>query len=393
MRVNIGSFGQFHTFDLAKQAESQGALGSVYTAYPWWKVRNLPAEKTHTFPYWMLAAAAAARMDSPATIQHWLNWRTLDSFDHWVAHRLSSCDVYHCLSSSGLLAHRVARQRYGALTVCDRASSHIRYQDRLLAEEHCRWNLPYRHIDSRVVARELEEYEECDVITVPSSFAYNSFVAEGCSVEKLKKVPYGVEMRLFRPVPKEDKMFRVIYVGTVSVRKGVLYLLQAMEPLFGKIEVWIIGAVEPIIKPRLAEYEGRVRFLGRIPRSELYRYYSQGSIFVLPSIEEGLAVVQPQAMACGLPVIASTNTGADDLFTDSVEGYIVPIRDPKAIRERILHLYDNPELRNEMGRLALRRVQLLGDWSSYCEKLLAVYREAIRRQHYSSDGVVQPAAG
>jgi len=354
-----------------------GKLGCMYTAYPKWKVDHFPPERVRAFPWWMMATSAASRFGVTG-LNRWLNWRTIDSFDHWVESRLQSCDVYHCLSACGLRTHRVARQRYGALTVCDRGSSHIVYQDRILQEEHERWGLPYQHIDERVIAQEQQEYAECDIITVPSTFVYKSFISEGISAKKLRKISYGVDLELFRPVKKKDEVFRVIYVGAVSLRKGLLYMLEALEPLLGEIEIWVIGTITPEMKPLLSGYEARVRFFGSIPRSELYEYYNQGSVLVLPSLEEGLALVQAQAMACGLPVIATTNTGAEDLFTDGIEGFIVPIRSQEAIREKVTHLYKNSELRHEMGQAALRRVQSIGGWDSYGDSISETYADALR---------------
>src|SRR5205085_9036426 len=137
---------------------------------------------------------------------------------------------------------------------------------------------------------------------------------------------------------------------------------------------WIIGPVQDEIKPLLRRWEGKARFLGMKRRNELYQYFGQASVLVLPSLEEGLALVQAQAMACGVPVIASANTGASDLFSDGVEGYIVPIRDPEAIRERILRLYEEPALRATMAAAALERVRSIGGWQSYGEQMLAVYQ-------------------
>jgi len=111
------------------------------------------------------------------------------------------------------------------------------------------------------------------------------------------------------------------------------------------------------------------------PRNELWRLYSQASVLVLASVEEGLALVQAQAMACGVPVIATTNTGAEDLFTDGVEGFIVPIRSPGAIRERLEWMIENGELRDEMAAAALRRVKSLGGWNHYGECVESAYRE------------------
>jgi glycosyltransferase involved in cell wall biosynthesis len=95
---------------------------------------------------------------------------------------------------------------------------------------------------------------------------------------------------------------------------------------------------------------------------------SRSHVLVLPSIEEGLALVQAEAMACGCPVIGSTNSGGDDLYTDGVEGFIVPIRDAKAIQERMQLLADDPNLRREMGAAALRRVHSVGGWGEYGER-------------------------
>jgi glycosyltransferase involved in cell wall biosynthesis len=95
---------------------------------------------------------------------------------------------------------------------------------------------------------------------------------------------------------------------------------------------------------------------------------------VLASVEEGLALVQAQAMACGLPVIATTNTGAEDLFTDGVEGFIIPIRSPEAIREKIEWMIDNRERRDKMSAAALEQVKSLGGWNRFGELVEDVYK-------------------
>ncbi len=311
-------------------------------------------------------------------VERYLNRLTVKSFDRWMASRLEPCDVFHCLSSFGLRSHRIAKERYGALTVCDRGSSHIGFHDEILAEEYLRWGIPYQPVDRALLDRELQEYNECDLIFVPSTFVYRSFVQKGVPEAKLRKISYGVDLRMFRPMPKSDDVFRVIYVGALSLRKGIPYLLEALCALpLPKFELWLIGAVQPEIKPFLAKYEGKFKCFGEIPRAELHRYYSQASVFVIASIEEGLALVQAQAMACGIPVIATHNTGAEDLFTDGVEGFIVPIRDTDAIRDRLLHLYHHPDQLLEMAKAALHRVQLLGGWDTYGQRVISCYQEAV----------------
>ena len=376
IRVSISSAQHFWTFDLARQMERLGYLGRLYTGYPKWKVDTVLREKVRSFP-WVMTLIAAGRV-GVANLERRTQLFAASSFDNWTARSLEPCDVFHCVSLFGLKSHRVAKQRYGALTVCDRGSSHILFQDQILAEEYARWGVPYRPINPGVVERELGEYEICDLIAVPSEFVRRTFVEKGVPEKKLMKLPFGVDLDLFRPVPKEDWVFRVIYVGNITLRKGLPYLLEAIAaPGLPPLELWLIGSIDPDVRPLLAKYRERYRHLGVIPRPELYKYYSQGSVFVIASIEEGLALVQAQAMACGLPVIATTNTGAEDLFSDGVEGFIVPIRSPEAIREKIVYLYEHPVEREQMAEAARRRALSWGGWDRYGEKAAATYRERL----------------
>jgi glycosyltransferase involved in cell wall biosynthesis len=143
-----------------------------------------------------------------------------------------------------------------------------------------------------------------------------------------------------------------------------------------RLELWLIGQVFPDAQPFLTRYRGQYRHLGVVPRKKLGEVYSQGSVLVVPSIQEGLALVQAQAMACGLPVVATENSGAEDLFSDGVEGFIVPPRDPDAIRERILFLHARPAVCAEMGRAAIRRVERLRGWDKYGDDMVSAYFSA-----------------
>ncbi len=91
-----------------------------------------------------------------------------------------------------------------------------------------------------------------------------------------------------------------------------------------------------------------------------------------------MARVQVEALACGCPVIATTNTGSEDLFTNGVEGYIVPIRSPDMIADRLHRLAADPARRFAMSQAALRRVEAIGGWSEYGEKMVALYRKLTR---------------
>jgi starch synthase len=386
LRVAVSTPSRFHAIDLAEQLEGKGHLSAVYTALP---RRRVPASLhgvASTFPATLGPGWVINRL-MPGLARPVIR-AGVKAFDARVAANLAPCDVFHAMSGFGLASHRVASERYGALTVCDRGSAHIRYQDELLAEEHREWKLPYTPIDPVTVDREVAEYDACDVISVPSTFALESFVRQGIDRGKLAKVSYGVDLSLFAPAPKRDPNFRAIFVGNLSLQKGVPYLLEAVKGLGLKgFELWLVGAVSPGFEPLLRRYEGLFRHFGVVPRARLRELYSQASVLVLPSVQEGLALVQAQAMACGLPVIATAHTGAVDILTDGVEGFIVPIRSAGAIREKLRTLYESPELLTRMSEAALTRARAMGGWSQYGDNMIAMYRTAARR------GSTEPAMG
>jgi glycosyltransferase involved in cell wall biosynthesis len=257
----------------------------------------------------------------------------------------------------------------------ERGSTHISYQDRLLREECERTGARAASPDSRTIEQEREEYERADYIGIPSSFVYNSFIDSGIAAGKLLLAPFGVDAQQFRPVRKQDSIFRVIHCGSLTIRKGIHYLLQAFHELNLKnAELWLIGAASPETTPYLERYgSSSVILRGTYPQSELYRQYSQGSVLCAGSIEDGLAMVAPQAMACGLPVICTPNTGAADLVRDAIDGFVVPIRDIRALKDRLSHLYSHPQEALAMGASARQRILDGYTWDHYGIRLFEQY--------------------
>ncbi|QNP51198.1 glycosyltransferase family 4 protein [Hymenobacter qilianensis] len=373
MHVTQISLGRFHHFHLARQMERNGLLTCIWTGYPSLKLRDeegIPKGKIRTFPWLHTPYMARGRFGLAKWL--WLtrewSWLAQDTLDRHVAAHLKQATALIALSGSGLHSGAVA-QRQGGYHICDRGSSHIRFQDRILREEYARFGVPFPGIDPRIIAKEEAEYQQADFITVPSEFVKKSFIEMGVPVGKLVKMVYGARLDRFKQVgePPKDR-FRVLWVGSVSLRKGFLDLLEAFASLKSpNKELLVVGSVEPEMKSllkRRRKVEG-VCFRGTVSNQELPMLYSTAHVFVLPSIEEGLSMVQGEALACGCPVIASTNTGAEDLFSDRVEGYIVPIRAPEKLRERLEQLLEDNQLRLEMSEAAKLRVKALGGWNSY----------------------------
>lgn len=379
MRVTVSVGGRFHAFNLATELERHGALARLITSYPKFEVvkHGIPREKVCSKitkeiveRVWTRMPDVLKRTFDPSFLIHEL-------FDRAASGAIVPSDIFVGWSSFSLHSLRNAHS-LGAKTIVERGSSHIEYQRDVLREEYERWGvapplgaLPH----PRIVEKELREYEEADAISIPSQFVKRTFLAAGVPGEKLIHVPYGVDLTQFRQVSKSDGMFRVVFAGGISFRKGVPYLLQAFSELnLPNSELLLIGALSDEVRPFFEKYQGRFRWIGHVRQAELPRYYSQGSVFVLPSIEEGLAMVQLQAMACGLPAIATTNTGAEDIVREGKDGFIVPIRDVEALKVKILYLYEHPEEREEIGRSAKERVTSGFTWNDYGEKIVREYR-------------------
>jgi glycosyltransferase involved in cell wall biosynthesis len=120
----------------------------------------------------------------------------------------------------------------------------------------------------------------------------------------------------------------------------------------------------------------RIQVRGHVPQEKLKEILSASHALVLPSVEDGLGLVQVQALACGCPVIATQNTGAQDIFTDGKEGFIVPIRDAAAIAERLQRLADDPELSTTMSQAAVQRVKSISGWDQYGDRMFQIFSEA-----------------
>lgn len=294
------------------------------------------------------------------------------AFDRWCEQKLRATPptTLIAISGSSLRTGRALKER-GTVFVCDRGSSHQRWQEVLVSEEFRSWGVTRSVSDPRDTEREEEIYNLADAITVPSQFAARSFVDQGVPANKVHVIPYGVRLENFRQTsPPPTGGFQVLFAGAVGLRKGFPYLLEAFSKVRHPAKLLrVAGAIQPEIRSLLDRLpRDKVEFLGVVGQERLAELMSTSHVMVLPSIEEGLALVQGQAMACGCPVIASTNTGAEDLFTDGVEGFVVPIRDPEAIRERLQRLADDPALQREMSDAALVRVRRLGGWDDYGDR-------------------------
>jgi glycosyltransferase involved in cell wall biosynthesis len=380
MKVTISVGGKFHAFELAKQLNKRGFLDRIITSYPRFRVlkEGLPKEKVISLPIKEIVQKGLSyipllksRID--------LGWYLASLFDIQASKYIRPCDIFVGWSGFSLYTLRKTKA-YGAITVVERGSSHIEHQRDIIKEEYAYLRMRAALPDPRIVEKELQEYIEADFISVPSGYAKKTFLEKGVPEDKLIHIPYGVDISLFKPIPKKDNIFRIVYVGQMSIRKGIHYLLEAVSKLdFKNFELWLIGSICDEIRPFFKKYKGYFKYLGHLDYQKLYEYYSQGSVFAFPSLDEGFALVILQAMACGLPVICTTNTAGEDIVRDGIDGFIIPIRNTEAIKEKITYLYENPVICKTMGESGRERVSKGFTWDNYGDRMINTYLNLLNR--------------
>ncbi len=341
----------------------------------------MPGSKVESLLWLELARRAHLRMPHRLTagggMMPWLH----DAFDRCASRRMSkNSDLFVGWSGQ---SERVLinAKSVGQIAVLERGSTHIVHQRDVLLEEYRRLGTEPQVPHPSVVAKELREYEIADYICVPSRFARETFVRHGIPETKLIGTAYGVEIDDFPRAAQTSSVFRLIYVGGMTIRKGVHYLLAAWAKLrLPNAELWLVGTRGREIGPFFERHQGIFRHFGHVPQIRLRHFYSQCSAFAICSLEDGLSMVTVQAMSSALPVICTPNTGAADIVNEGVEGFIVPVRDVDAIADRILFLYTHrPECRL-MGARARLTVEQGFTWTDYGNRMHDVYRTILAQR-------------
>jgi len=306
---------------------------------------GIAAELTRLNPKIGLASYAAARIFSTARAES-LRFRLHPWFDHWV--RKQMLPGNHLISSYGYAndSFRWARE-HGGKTFLDGGNSHPENFRTILTEEHKRWNCPDPPIARHHYERSLAMMPFVDYVLSPSTFVTRSFLEHGFKPGQILRNVYPVNLDCFTPAvtPRlRNSPLKIICTGSLSLRKGTPYLLQAFRLVLKKIpnaRLLLTNHVQESVLPILKQNADLpIDWSPGLPHAQLAERLRSADIYVLPSLEEGLARTTLEALACGLPAIVTENSGAGDFVRDGKSGELVPIRDPAAIAQAILKWAD-----------------------------------------------------
>ena len=230
------------------------------------------------------------------------------------------------------------------------------------------------HLPASSLAFMRNEVREAEQILAPSDFVRDTLLEQGVDPTRINLLPYGVDVERFRPgwSPDPEGRFRILYVGNVGQKKGVKYLLEAVKRLGrSDIALTLVGRLVGS-GAGLSPYRSLFRHLPHVPYLQVHEMFRNADLFIYPSLHEGSAFANLEAMAAGLPVITTRNAGS--VVRDGVDGFIVPIRDPDAIAAGIEQLRRDPDRRAAMAQSARARAEQF-TWTRYGDDLDRLLRK------------------
>ena len=340
----------------------------------------LPEYLVKQFPLLGLQYAAKLRRaksrDELSGIFLWAN----ETFERKVlAAGFADCDTVFAFNTAAAEIFETARQR-GIRCVLEQTIAPKEVEEELLRDEYQRAGIEWREdvFVRDIVARERREWALADLIVAGSPFVAASLARLGVASRKVAIVPYGVD-RAPQTLAATDRSpfdgrrpLQVLFIGNDMIRKGVRYLIESVRGLgSGSISVNVVGRISDEERRWLGQAEN-VHFAGSIERPSVWRFLQESDVLVLPSLCEGSATATYEALAVGLPVICTENTGS--IVTHGHDGYIVPPRDAGAITRCLQSLLDQPQLLEAMRANALMTAKSY-TVETYGERLMAALSE------------------
>lgn len=302
---------------------------------------GVPPEQTRLRPVYGLLNYAAVKCLSQYRAESF-RFSLLPHFDRWVKGMLTPGD--HIISSYGYTNECFKWVRaHGGKTFLDGGNSHPEYFWELLSEEHRHWKCPLPPVAPHWSRRAVEMMPHVDYVLSPSTFVTRSFLERGFQPQQMLRNVYPMDLACFTPSPvvrPKDRPLTIISTGSLSLRKGTPYLLEAFRQIHQRhpsARLLLSELVTDSIAPILARYRDLpIDWSPGLPHPQLAERLRSADIFVLPSLEDGFARTVTEALACGLPAVTTPNTGASDLIEPGRNGEVVPIRDSGAIAEAVL---------------------------------------------------------
>lgn len=304
----------------------------------------------------------------------------------WLSKKyIKGSDVFHIRSGAGQGGAITFAKEQGAKVVVDHSIAHPAFMDKSIREEYQKHNAKFDlGMDSKFWQMVLKDCAEADLLLVNSDFVKQTFIDEGYSAERIKVLYLGVSDSFFGlkqyPIPKKSD-YKLLFTGAFGFRKGGEYLLEALRILKNRdvhgFKLDIVGSVtldSAIVN--LAKKEALpVVFHGAMPQEKMAEFLKEADIYVFPSLAEGCAKSGMEAMAAGVCVVATKESGLP--IRDGETGFIVPSHNACALADKLGWLMRHYDVVSSVGGSAFRLMDSEYRESMYAKKLIDVYKTVI----------------
>lgn len=380
MNVALSLFGTSHLIRQIPALSESQLLHTLFTALPKSYIvpyMNNKHTVIHSYPS-LLAASLIIRKMTPFLHRkkyHQLNQLIHDHYSKISSLHLSD-DIDAFIGPSSFVLDGLLKCRELKIAgIVDHGSMHERFELSQLVKEASEYGFSIvgNSENKSLIEKEDEEFAIASHVIAVSRIAKKSLVDNGVDASKITVINPGVDTSKFYPDRLiSKKKFRVFYCGQFNVRKGLHYLLKAFKFFdVPDAELCLAGSYSELsLDQAFSDHiskliDGRVKILGKLNHDSLRTQFQNASVFVLPSLADGFGMVAIQAMACGVPVIVTSNTGASDIVVDGLNGFVVSPRDSDAILGKLFYLYNNPEIMSNMGENAVCTASRSSTWEIY----------------------------
>lgn len=324
-----GGLGQ-HFAQIIEEARSQDQLLSYYS---FGKRADDPACRTINQPL-----AKSLHYTPVRYFPGWLSYLSCDLFDRAVTERLTQLEAFQGFVGQSLQCFQKLKHWGDSTLYLEAANSHVNNVMRQHQKAIQKFGLEPSWLNEAQRQKTLREYDLADIIYVASEYTRQSFLAEGVSSNKLIRRILTVNPR-YHLAKREftDEIFRIVYCGSLTVMKGIPVLLEAFSKLPGKnVELILVGSwatrgMRHYLQSWLSQ-DPRIRVVPGDPLPHL----EKASVYVHPSYEDGFAYAAMEALACGVPVIVTEDTGMKEYIKEGENGYVIPSGDWESLLERLL---------------------------------------------------------
>ncbi len=366
---------KFHHLEVAKILYKNNKLSKLICGSPFLNLKENKLSKNLIDNCYIINSIRhfVPNLEILKSVHDYLNILNVKNIDRHASKYINKADIFIGLSKTGLETGKLIKKQ-NKIYVCERSSSHITFQNEILKNEYSKLGLKYSSINKWFIDRELAEYDNADIILTPSRFVEKTFLKH--DIKKAKVINFGSYLDNFyqlKDIKKKENEFNILFVGQLSIRKGLHYLIEGFRKFrHPNKRLTIIG---PETKDKLFFHnllkennDQNIIYLGTKKHKEINEYLNKSDVFVLPSLEEGLATVTLQAISTGCPVIVSENTGALEIVKNNKCGFVIPIRNSNIIAEKLTEIVEDKVLQQEFSENA---VKFSNDytWENYVENL------------------------